>query len=60
MATRKMPKKDISLAKRIEKAVIAEMLKLLEKKRPARKPAEKAAKKVARKKGKPAKKVTKK
>jgi hypothetical protein len=58
MATRKkrmaakMAKKDIRLAKRIEKAVIAEMIKLIEKKRPARKPAIRAAKKAIRRKGK--------
>jgi hypothetical protein len=60
MATRKMSKKDIALAKRIEKLVLAEMLKLREKKWPARKPAIKAAKKATRKKGRPTKQVPKK
>jgi predicted sugar kinase len=59
-AAKKMSKQDIRLAKRIEKIVIAEMIKLIEKKRLARKPALKAAKKAIRKKGKPTKKTTKK
>jgi hypothetical protein len=56
---KKISKKDISLARRIEKAVIKEIMDLLDRKRPARKPAEKAAKKAARAGKKPTKKTTK-
>jgi hypothetical protein len=60
MTTRKMSRKDINLAKRIEKAVIQEMKQLLDKKRPARKPAQKAARKATRVGKKPTKKATRK
>lgn len=42
MAAKKMSKADIKLVRRIEKKVIEEMLKLLDKKRPVRKPVQKA------------------
>ena len=62
MATRKKSSKSRtgSLAKRIEKAVIAEIKNLLAKKRPARKPAKKAARKATKGTGKTSKKSTKK
>jgi hypothetical protein len=59
MATKKkLSKKDISLAKRIEKAVIKAMKNLLDKKRPVQKRAKKS-KKPKQSKAKPAKKKTK-